>query len=54
MLEALGELIGGIVEGIFQLTAGAFSKEGRSFLRDVSAILTGGKVKNRRRDGPVC
>lgn len=50
MLEFFAEL----VEGIFHLIAGAFTKEGGDFMRDVGAILANGKVKNRKKDDQVC
>ena len=50
MLEFLAELI----EVIIGLLIEALSKEGRMFLQDVGAILTGGKVKNHRWVKSVC
>jgi hypothetical protein len=50
MLEFLAEL----TQGILELIVAASSKDGRRFLEDMGALLTGGEMKNHRRDGPVC
>jgi hypothetical protein len=48
------ELLAELLSGFFGIVVESAADGGRGFLRDVSAILTGRKVRNRRKQGTVC
>lgn len=48
------DILADLIAGMPELIGFCVSKEGRSFWRDICAMLIGKEVKNRRRNGPVC
>ena len=48
------ELVLGAIAKLIHVTIWGLSKEGRSFFRDIGALLAGRPVKNRPRDSDVC